>query len=378
LISLLSDHRRGRTYEEIVISAIRKTLTATAVATVVLAGSAACGTVENLSAGQKLDRAFGKLGKEHSLSFELDLDADATTLKALDAKGKPEPGEEIPDEIAELLSGGRISVSVQSKKPFDESGDKDFIGMAMKFSGPDGDLFEYRLVGDYSYVRADVDGFAKMTGSPMPPADELPASAGAFKALLEGKWVKFSTKDLATTRDQLNEMEGAEGEKPSADPTLDAKTQQKLMKALKEVVAGEVDFKTAGGKDGTEHITATASFRTLLTELIDEIRPLAKDLPMGAELPTGKDLKDVPDKKVAARFTISNGALTEVSVDLAKLAEDAKVKKLALVLRLGKGEKATAPVGATEVKMDELMEGFFGGASDEAFDEEAFPEDAQG
>lgn len=376
LISLLSDHRCGRTYEETVISAIRKTLTATAVATVVLAGSAACGTVENLSAGQKLDRAFDKLGKEHSLSFELDLDADAKTLKALDADA--EPGEEIPDEIAELLSGARISVSVQSKKPFNESGEKDFIGMAMKFSGPDDDLFEYRLVGDYMYVRADVDGFAKMTGNPMPPADELPASAGAFKKLLEGKWVKFSTKDLEKTRDAMNEMEGEEGGKPSAEPTLDAKTQKKLMKALRDVVAGEVDFQTAGEKDGTEHITATASFRTLLTELIDEIRPLAKDLPMGAELPTAKDLKDVPDKKVAARFTISNGALTEVSVDLAKLAEDAKVKELALVLRVGKGEKATAPVGATEVKLDKLMEGFFGGAADEAFGEEEFPEDAQG
>lgn len=376
LISLLSDHRRGRAYEEIVISAIRKTLTATAVATVVLAGSAACGTVENLSAGQKLDRAFDKLGEEHSLSFELDLDADAKTLKALDADA--EPGEEIPDEVAELLSGGRISVSMQSKKPLAESGDKDITGMAMKFSSPDGDLFEYRLVGKYTYFRADVDGFAKMTGSPMPSADELPESAGAFKKLLEGEWVKVATKDLEKTRDEMDEMQGPEAGEPSAEPTLDAKTQKKLMKALREVVAREVDFQTADGKDGAEHITATAPFRTLLTELIDEIRPLAKDLPPGAELPTDNNLKDAPNKKVTANFTLRNGALTEVSVDLAKLAEDAKVKKLALVLRMGKGEKATAPAGATEVKMDELMESFVGGASDAAFEEEEFPEDAQG
>jgi hypothetical protein len=375
LISLLSDHRRGHTYEEIVISAIRKTLTAAAVATVVLAGSAACGTVENLSAGQKLDRAFDKLGKEHSLSFELDLETDAKTLKALDAEA--EPGEEIPDEVAELLSGGRISVSMQSKKPFAESGDKDITGMAMKFSSPDGDLFEYRLVGDYTYFRADVDGFAKMTGNPMPPADELPESAGAFKKLLEGKWVKIATEDLEKARDEMDEMQGPEGGKPSAEPTLDTKTQKKLMKALREVIAREVDFRNAGGKDGTEHITATAPFRTLLTELIDEIRPLAKDLPPGAELPTDRDLKEAPNKKVTARFTLSNGVLTEVSVDLAKLAEDAKVKKLALVLRMGKGENATAPAGATEVKMDELMGGFFGGVPDEAFEEEEFPEDAQ-
>ncbi|MFC9492649.1 hypothetical protein ACFTZM_42205, partial [Streptomyces hydrogenans] len=63
------------------MSAIRKTLTATAVVGAVLAGSAACGTVEQLSAGKKLDQAFEKLGKETSLSFELDLDVDAQTLK---------------------------------------------------------------------------------------------------------------------------------------------------------------------------------------------------------------------------------------------------------------------------------------------------------
>ncbi len=375
-ISLLHDRQRGRTYEETVISAIRKTLTATAVATVVLAGSAACGTVENLSAGQKLDRAFDKLGKEHSLSFELDLDADAKTLKALDAEA--EPGEELPDEMAELFSGARISVSMQSKKPFDESGEKDFTGMAVKFSGPDGDLLEYRVVGDYTYFRVDVDAFAKMSGTPVPSADELPESAGAFKKMLNGEWVKVATEELEKTRDEMEEMQAPEGGKPSAGPTLDAKAQKKLVKALREVIAREVDFKTSEGEGGTEHIVATAPFRALLTELFDEIRPLAKELPPGAELPTDKDLKEVPNKKVTADFTLKNGALTEVSVDLAKLAENAKVKKLALVLRMGKGEKATAPAGATEVKLDELMEGFFQGASEETFAEESFPETVQG
>nr|WP_308378083.1 hypothetical protein [Streptomyces sp. ISL-98] len=332
--------------------------------------------MENLSAGQTLDQAFDTLGKEHSLSFELDLDADAGTLKALDAES--EPDEKMPEEVAELLSGARISVSMQSKKPFDESGEKDFTGMAWKFSSPDGDLFEYRVVGDYTYFRADVDALAKMTGNPMPSADELPNSAGALKKVLNGEWVKVSTKDLEKTRDEMEEMQAPEGGKPSAEPTLDAKTQKKLMKALRQVIAREVDFKTSGGKDGTEHITATAPFRTLLTELFDEIRPLAKELPPGAELPTDKDLKEAPNKKVTADFTLKNGALAEVSVDLAKLAENAKVKKLALVLRMGKGEKVSAPAGATEVKLEELMSGFLQGASGETFPEEDFPDAAHG
>lgn len=363
-------------HEETVISAIRKTLTATAVVTAVLAGSAACGTVENLSAGQKLDKAFDKLGEERSLSFELDLDTDLASLKALDAE-MAEPGEEMPDETAELLSGARISFSVQSKKPLEKSGEKDFDAMAMKVSGPDGDLFEYRLVGDYTYVRVDGEALGKASGSPMPSADELPDSAGAFKKLLAGEWLKVSTKELKETGEQFGGAEDAGAQTPAAEPTLDAKTQKKLTKALRQVIAEEVDFKTSGGSDGTEHIKATAPFRTLLTELVGTLAPLQKELPGGGELPTAKDFKDAPNEKVTADFTLKNGELTEVSVDLAKLAETAKVKKLALVLRVGKGEKATAPAGATEVRIDEIMEGVLGGImlGAEEFGDEEFSEE---
>ncbi|MEU2062509.1 hypothetical protein [Streptomyces sp. NPDC013455] len=351
-------------------------MTATAVVGAVLAGSAACGTVEQLSAGKKLDRAFEKLGKKKTLSFELDLDTDVASLKALDAKSEPEPGEEIPQEAAELISGAKIAFTVQSKKPIEESGEKDFVGMAMKVSNTDGDLAEYRVIGDYAYLRADFDTLGEMMGSPAPDADDLPPEAGAVKDVLEGKWVKFNAKEM--------EKAAAEEEgEPEPDPTLDAKTQKKLVKALREVVAREVKFKTAGGGDGTEHITATAPFRTLISELLGEIRPLAKDLPPGMDLPTDKDLKDAPNTKVTADFTLKNGELAAVDVDLAKLAEDAKVKKLGLSLRLSEGTKPTAPAGARTLDMEELVQGFFAGPgmSDADFGEdelapgEDFPQD---
>ncbi|WP_282693922.1 hypothetical protein [Streptomyces sp. CC208A] len=350
--------------EEIIITAIRKTLTATAVVGAVLAGSAACGTVEQLSAGKKLDQAFERLGKEKTLSFELDLDVDARTFKELDASSDPQPGEELPDEAAELISGTKISVTVESKKPIDESEEKDLVGMAMKVSGPDGDLVEYRVVGDHAYLRSDVKALGTALGTPLPPADELPAEAGAFKKVLEGEWVTFDTDALKKAG------QGAEDGKPSPEPSLDAKTQKKLLEALREVIARDVDFATSGGKDGTEHITATAPFRSLITDLFDEIRPLAKDLPPGMELPSAGDLKDAPDQKVSADFTLKNGELAEVYIDLAALAENAKVKKLGLSLKLSSGTRPVAPTGATELDLEELMSGFAAGMMpDEGFDE---------
>ncbi|MFF8729346.1 hypothetical protein ACF073_23015 [Streptomyces sp. NPDC015171] len=318
--------------------------------------------MEQLSAGKKLDRAFEKLGEKKTLSFELDLDTDAASLKALDAESDPQPGEEMPDEAAEMLSGAKIKVTVQSKKPINESGEKDLVGTALKISGPDGDLTEYRVIGDYTYLRADHDAIGKLMGSPAPAAEDLPPEAGALKDVLEGKWVKFNTKEMGR-----NATGGPGAEKsPAPAPSLDAKTQKKLVKAVGEVIAREVRFKTAGGGDGTEHITATAPFRTLVTDLLGEIRPLAKDLPPGVELPTDKDLKDAPDTKVTADFTLKNGELSAVGVDLAKLADNSKVRKLGLTLRMSDGTKPTAPAGATELDLKELAQGFFGAGMNDA------------
>ncbi|MYX41697.1 hypothetical protein GTW59_11510 [Streptomyces sp. SID89] len=335
--------------------------------------------MENLTAGQKLDRAVDKLGEQRSLTFELGLDTDAATLKALDAEAKPE--DKMPDEAAELLSGARISVSVESKKPLQDSGDKDFSAMALKFSGPKGDLFEYRLIGDDAYIRVNTDSFTQLSGVPMPGADQLPAQAGALKKLFAGDWIKVSAADLRKTGEEMargeddGDGESAASGKPTASPSLDPQAQKKLMKDLRRVVVKEVEFKSAGGSDGTEHVTATAPFRTLLSELLDEIRPLTRQLPSGGGLPTDDDLKDAPNKKVTADFTLKNGALNDVSVDLAPLTEKAKGKKLALVLHTVKGTRTTAPAGATEVRMDELMEGFFGGIMGGALDEGDYTDD---
>ncbi|AZM56693.1 hypothetical protein DMA15_32340 [Streptomyces sp. WAC 01529] len=314
--------------------------------------------MEQLSAGQKLDEAFENMNKEKSLSFEFSLDTDTASLMALDDSSDSEPGEEMPDEAARLLRDAKISVTVQSRKPFGESGEKDFDRMAMKISGRDGKLAEYRVIGDQVYFRSDLAKFGKAMGTPVPTAADLPPEAGALKKVLEGEWVKADMKEIERLAAEGDDGPGSE---PSPEATLDAATQKKLVKAMREVVGREVKLKTAGGEDGTERITATAPFRTLATELVDELRPLAKKLPPGTELPTAKELKDAPNAKVRADITLKNEELKEVRIDLAKLAENTKVKKFGLVIRMTEGTKPTAPAGATELDLEELMGGMMGG-----------------
>ncbi|MCZ4507153.1 hypothetical protein O3Q52_02815 [Streptomyces sp. ActVer] len=324
--------------------ALRKTLTAAACTTALLAGVAACGTVENLTAGQKVDRAFEGLGEKESLAFELGLDAKPSALTKLAREA--EPGEELPPELAELFTGVRVKVSVESRKPLADSGEKDLVGTGVTISGPDGVLAEYRLVGDYTYYRADMKALGEAMGFPLPSADELPESEKELKKVIEGKWVKVDTSEL----DRAGK--GDKADKSGGPGEIDTKTQQKILKALRGVVARQVTFSNEGGSDGVERIVAKASFRELLTGVLDKLRPLADDLPAGAELPTDEDLKEAPNKKIAVNFSLKNGDLTRVSVDLAALADGPKGTRLPLVVKFGEAGDVSAPSGATEIPAD--------------------------
>ncbi len=331
---------------------IRRTVTGVGCAAAVLVTMAACGTVQNLTAGQKVDKAVERLGEQKSLAFGLRLDADPDDLAALAG----EESEEVPPEMAEFFTGLRVDVSVKSKKPLADSGEKDIVGVGMKVSGDDGALIEYRVVGDYTYYRADMEAMGEAMGVPFPTADELDElpedEQDVLRPLLEGEWVKIAT----------SELEDATAGSGSADSgELDAKTQKKILDAVRGVVAREVSFKTKEGKDGTEVITAKANFRDLLTGVFDKLQPLKGDLPPGAELPTAKDLKDAPNRKVAVDFTLKNGDLTQIETDLAVLADDPKGAKAPLILTFDKAADVSAPEDATEIPVDEFGDPFTGG-----------------
>ncbi|MGJ5833512.1 hypothetical protein [Streptomyces ossamyceticus] len=325
----------------------RRAFTGVGCAAAVLVTVAACGTVQNLSAGQKVDNAVERLGEQKSLAFGMRLDADQDDLTAL----MGEDSEEMPPEMAEFFTGLSVDVTVKSKKPLADSGEKDLVGVGMKISADEKVFTEYRLVGDYMYYRVDMEAMGDAMGVPLPSPDELdelPESEQHLKPLFEGDWVKINTDDL----EKAGEEAGGSGSGGSGE--LDAKTQKKILDAVRGVIAREVTFKAKDGKDGAEVITAKANFRELLTGVFDKLQPLEDDLPPGAELPTAKDLKDAPNKKVAVDFTIKNGDLTRIETDLAVLAEDPKGAKAPLVLTFGKAGDISAPQGASEIPVDDF------------------------
>ncbi|MFD8869759.1 hypothetical protein ACFV1F_36460 [Streptomyces sp. NPDC059590] len=333
-----------------------KPLVALGCTTALVTGVAACGAVENISAGKRLENATDKLGERRSLSVELDLDATPEQLIALsksDSSAEPMTREE-----AEALAGMRVSVAVQAKKPLAEAGDKDITGVRMKLSGPDGDLVEYRIMGETAYIRLDVKAFGELSGAPVPSADELPEDVPGGKVLrklFDGGWVKVDTAEMKKAQEELGAGGGQKKGAGGAD--IDPETSRKITKQLKKLFAREVTIKDEGRRDGADHLVATGPVRTLLTGVFNELRPFTDEIPGGEDLPTAKDFKDVPNKKIAVDFAIKNGALTEASADLAPFAEGLKKgDKLPLKLTFGEAGKIAAPSGATELDIKELME----------------------
>ncbi|MES4904511.1 MULTISPECIES: hypothetical protein [unclassified Streptomyces] len=355
------------------MTAIRKSLVAVGCTTALVTGVAACGAIENISAGKKLENAADKLGERRSLSMELDLDATPEQLIALSKSDSA--AESMTREEAEALAGMKVSVAVQAKKPLAEAKDKDLVATRVKLSGPDGDLAEYRVMGKTAYVRMDMRAFGELTGEPVPSADEMPDSMPGGKALrqiLDGGWVKIDTAEMEKAREEFG---AGGGKKASGEPELTPGTSKKITKALKKLFAREVTIKDEGRRDGADHLVATGPVRTLVTGIFDELRPFTDEIPGAEDLPTAKDFKDLPNKKIAVDFAIKNGALAGASADLAPLAEGLKKgEKLPVTLTFKEGGKIAVPSGATELDipgMAEAATGMLGDVEGAGSDEDA-------
>ncbi|MHC3430113.1 hypothetical protein ACLQ15_30305, partial [Streptomyces sp. DT18] len=243
--------RQGKTIN----TARRTTLAVATSAALALTGIAACGTVENLSAAQKIQKAADKLGEQHSLTVEFGLDADPKVLRR--ASQSDDPGDALSPTAAKAVGKLRISFSVEASKPLAEARDKDIKSFAFSVgSGKGAELLDVRMVDKTLYLRADVDAFGKTFDTPMPGADELPPGMGPLKDLFAGKWVKTDTSAL----EELGAGADASGKKSGADK-LDSKTQRKLKTDLKSILARRVTFTDKGEKDGTDHILAKAPAR---------------------------------------------------------------------------------------------------------------------
>ncbi|KJK57104.1 hypothetical protein [Saccharothrix sp. ST-888] len=327
------------------------------------AGLAACGTVKELGAADKVSTAFEGLGDGKSLKVELSVDATPAELIAFNKA--VDPGKPMEQQSAQAVAGLTFAFSLSSDKPLKDldsfkkaKGSGDYNAMysdpAFNFSytlaGKDGKVYlDVRQVNAKMYAKLDVEGFLKLVGGEAPSigelADSLPTDAKAAKDALAGKWISFDPR----TMEQIGKGAGAGRGVLSPAPTPDARTTQELGKSVQGILSRRLAFEDKGTKDGADHIVVSAPARGLVEDLLKAFRPLAKDVPNLAGLPTAAPT-GVPDRKLDLDLYLKDKALSSASFDLAQLSEKAG-KDVHLPVKVAFGKDATAaqaPSGATE------------------------------
>ncbi|GAB7183994.1 hypothetical protein ATKI12_3825 [Kitasatospora sp. Ki12] len=351
-------------------------------ASVLATALAACGTVEQLNAAQKVSKAFGKVGDGKSAGFKLSIDATPEQIVAF-AKATGEKGADdgLDEKSAKAMSGLSLAVAVSADKPLKEieafknakgsTANNDLtLDKSVRVSYVVADrngtpLLEYRQVDAKGYLHVDAKGVVKLTGEDPSEVDavskDLPPDMAAVKDVLAGKWVEL---DLQALADEAKKNDGKKA-RPSAAPTADPEAAKQLLNSLKDVLGRTVTYEDKGKKDGTEHIWMSAPARQLVDELFKAVKPVADKFPQQFKKFPSKAPSDVPDRKVGVDLYLKDGAFSSATFDFAQLAD--KIEPgVNFPVKLAFDKSAPnvqAPADATKLTSEDLMKAVLGFAA---------------
>ncbi|MEV7774279.1 hypothetical protein [Kitasatospora sp. NPDC086791] len=354
-------------------------------ASVLATGLAACGTVEQLSAAQKVSKAFDKVGDGKSAGFALSIDATPEQILAFakatgekGATGGKGAGDGVDEKSAKALSGLTIAVAVSADKPLKDieafkeakgsAANKDLtldtsVRVSYVLSDRSGTpLLEYRQVDAKGYLHVDAKGLVKLIGEDPSQVDsvskDLPADLGPVKDALAGKWVSLDLQELADAAKKDDGKKAA----PSGAPTADPEAAKQLLNSLKDVLGRTVTYEDKGKKDGAEHIWMSAPARQLVDEVFKAVKPVADKFPQQFKKFPSQAPSDVPDRKVGVDLYLKDGAFSSATFDLAQL--ESKVEPgVNFPVKLAFNRSAPdvqAPADAVKLTSDDLMKAVLG------------------
>ncbi|MGV4928348.1 hypothetical protein K2224_37255 (plasmid) [Streptomyces sp. BHT-5-2] len=316
--------------------------------------SAACGPFEKVSAGTKVQRGFQKLGERKALTAEFRISANEKQIwSALkNTKG-------FRRDYAKIMAGLRLSVWSAPDKPvkdvFKDPEANVHIPSGYAFAVDGGQpVVDVRSDGKKMYQRMDFQRLAKLT--PQGSANlarqkgELDKLPSPLKEMTSGQWVAYDVKDF-------EEFAKKKQPGPGAGPATQLKVedQKKVMDAFEKAFIDNADLKDAGSKGGADHVTATVPAKKAMTTLAKGLEPIAEKNPSLGSLKGS--VEDVPEKDIALDIAIKDGAVSELTLDLAQFADDdQKVDgELPLSIELkGEAPAFEAPSGAKVIKPKDL------------------------
>jgi hypothetical protein len=286
------------------------------------------------------------LQDQEALSVTLSIESDPESLQAL---GSQSGSELSSDNAQKILDSSLTIVAVKGEDPDDSRAQ-----VVVNVAGNDAAV-EMRFLDKTLFVRADAKGLAEEFGQDPASLDALGQQAAAqgldfVEPALNGEWLAFEGLD------QLAQQFGGAAASPNVQ-------QEQLIDDLSEAFKSAAKVTSEGEDDVGTHLVATVPLRDVYEKLLEDAGSLTQAVP-GATLPPASE---VPDESITVDTWVEDGRLTQVELDFLQFAKFAEedvpegVNRLAFKIALNEFDgEITAPEGAVDVDLQELMRSFTG------------------
>jgi hypothetical protein len=294
------------------------------------------------SPAQELNSSFSALGNASTLTTTVKLGATPTQISGLAQSG----GSTITPAEANAIAGARIVVEVQapSGKTISDLSGSGASGSAVDFTVSDNgtNYVSIRSVDKTLYVQADLKDLLNALGKGTTYA-QLQAESGQFpsflQALFAGKWISLPSSTAQA-------LTGSSSSGSSASP----QEEQAIVNGLKAILTHDVQVtRTSAGS--TDDLALSANSRTIVRDFLSTVTTAVPGA--GAALPQTQ-LNQVPSKNVALTAQVTNGALSQLSIDLGQFDPKGNAHLPVVVDFSQSGTSISAPSGAVAVNTQEL------------------------
>jgi len=311
-----------------------------AVAAVLFAG--ACGDDAAENPQGSINDAVEALSNYEGITITLSLDSTPDDLVALSE------GSLTAEQAQQILDSSFTMSSTNTEDPDEAQAEfsVDVAGQA--------DSLEVKFVDATMYIRADVAGLVDTFGADSSELDTFREQAGSQPGFefvdpaLNGEWIAIAGFDqlLQQAGASQNDLTGA---------------QQEAIDGFAQALSENTDVET-GDRDGPgTNLVVTANLRDLYQAVLDlqaTLEEAAGDMPA---------VDEVPDENVSIDTWVDGDRLTQVQLDLTQFKDFPEaefpegVDQFAITVGLEEfGGGVEAPDDATEVDINQIMQGIFG------------------
>jgi hypothetical protein len=305
-------------------------------------GSSGGGTPADPKA--ELTSSVSNLSSTDVLTTTLKLEATGADLRSLASAD----GDKLSAADADAIASAQLVVEAKTDDGSDlsdKSGHKTNVSLRVVSGGHT--YLELRVISGDLFINADVKGFLGLIHKQQ-TYTEVKARASSLpafvQAAVEGRWVTLNGAAAQGLAGQLG---------VTSQPSSSARS-QKLIDDLKGILSTDVAVKRAGSDSRGDHLVLSGNTRKLATDFYTAANA---SVPGASTALARANPSEVPSRNVTVDAWVKDGALSEISLDVAQFARpgEAQGQHLRVALTFDRsGDDISKPSGATPVDLSQL------------------------